>query len=71
VEEIPVSPGKVRFKKLAKKVILKNRKDIALKAIEDASEYLAEKQARSGFYLKSNFEHKRGSMYGLHSEVSC
>ncbi len=65
---VKISAAKARFIKVAKKVIIRNRKLVAIRAIENARAYLAQHHARTGFHLKSN-DHRRSSMYGLHTEV--
>ncbi|XP_035702487.1 sodium channel protein 60E isoform X2 [Folsomia candida] len=66
-ELTPIPPARARFRHCARKVILHNRKQIALRAIDNAKDYLEERHARAGFLLKPT-ENRRGSMYGLNSE---
>lgn len=62
--------AKARFKQIVKKVIINNRKKVALKAIEDASAYLEERRARGGLFPSATSSNRRtSSVYGLHSEV--
>jgi transposase len=61
--------GRVRFKNLARKVILKNRKEVAKKAIARAEEKL--KNTNHAYLLRSpgHGSSRRGSMFGLNNEV--
>lgn len=59
--------GKVRFKLLARKVIMQNRKEAAERAITRAENKLKREQ-NSSFFLKN--ADKRASSFGLNQDVS-
>lgn len=64
-DDATASLAKQRFRKAVKKVILKNRKEKALKAIKKAGIYLSDYQSRGPYDVGS----RRGSTFAFQNDV--